>query len=72
MSMRIKRLARKHIGRDISAHSLRHSWATWALQVKKMTIKKVQTQLGHSSSKTTIDLYDHGEISWEDVKDLYD
>jgi integrase len=66
VSMRIKRLGRKILGRDISAHTLRHSRATERL-VKTGRIKAVQDMLGHANSSTTINLYVHDKFSWADL-----
>ena len=69
ISMSIKRYGRKILNREISAHTLRHSWATIALK-KTGRIKAVQEQLGHSSSSTTLNLYVHDSFSWDEQKDI--
>ncbi len=69
ISMSIKRYGRKILNREISAHTLRHSWATRAV-LKTGRIKAVQEQLGHSSSSTTMNLYVHDSFSWDEQKDI--
>lgn len=66
VSMRIKRLGRRLLEREISAHTLRHSRATERL-VKTGRVKAVQNMLGHSNSSTTLNLYVHDNFSWEDL-----
>ena len=39
-------------------HSVRHSWATWALQAGK-NIRWVADQLGHADASTTLNHYAH-------------
>lgn len=70
VSMRIKRLGRRVLHREISAHTLRHSWATYALR-KTGRIRAVQDQLGHASSATTINLYVHDRFTWRDQQELF-
>ncbi len=70
ISMRIRRTGWAILGRRISAHTFRHSWATAALKKSGRT-KAVQLQLGHSSSSTTIDLYVHDRFSWKEQGDLF-
>lgn len=48
-------------GHDLSGitfHSLRHTYATYLLS-KGVTVKYIQEQLGHSTSRTTLDIYSH-------------
>ncbi len=66
VSMQIKRVGRKILQREISAHTLRHSRATERL-VKTGRIKAVQNLLGHANSSTTINLYVHDNFSWDDL-----
>ena len=41
----------------------------WQLE-KGVAIEKVSKYVGHSSVDTTDKQYNHGEIKWEDLKDL--
>lgn len=50
-------LSRK-TGLEISAHKFRHTYATWLLQ-KGVSIDLVAKQLGHKSSETTRQIYEH-------------
>ncbi len=69
VSMRIKRLGRKILNREISAHSLRHTWATIALK-NGCDLKQVQNQLGHANGATTINLYAHSRLTQADLSTL--
>jgi integrase len=40
-------------------HDLRHFFASWLINELRLTAKKVQVLLGHSSIKTTLDIYGH-------------
>lgn len=46
------------ITKDIGPHSFRHTWSTLAIN-GGMDISKVSAQLGHASSRTTLDNYTH-------------
>ena len=70
VSMRIKRYAEAIIGRPVSAHCLRHSWATHANK-KTGNVKAIQLQLGHSSPATTLALYVHGGFTFEEQQELF-
>lgn len=49
----------------ITLHSLRHTFATRMYNEYKLDIKQLQTILGHSSSKTTADIYVHNSEDFE-------
>jgi integrase/recombinase XerD len=70
MTSLIKLESLKVLDKNISAHTLRHSYATHALK-KTGRIRAVQEQLGHSSASTTIDLYVHDSFSWEDQEEMF-
>ena len=70
MTNRIKLESLKVLGKNISAHTLRHSYATHVLK-KTGRIRAVQEQLGHSSASTTIDLYVHDTFSWEEQQEVF-
>lgn len=57
------------LGKEISAHTLRHSFATNKLK-QTNNLKGVSKYLGHASTSLTADLYVHDELKWEDVADL--
>jgi integrase/recombinase XerD len=63
---RIATQGRIILGRQISAHTLRHSFATATLK-RTNNLKGVSKYLGHSSVSTTANLYVHSELSWDDV-----
>lgn len=55
---RFERVIKKYNLRKIRLHSLRHTHASLCFEAG-MSIKDVQYRLGHSSSKTTMDIYTH-------------
>ena len=58
LQRQIKELAKKVLGKDIHFHTLRHSGATFCLNILKMDIRHVQFMLGHSRITTT-EIYTH-------------
>jgi integrase len=67
VSQRIGIVARRTIGRDhISAHCLRHSYATLQYQARGR-IEELAGYLGHSSSATTSAYYVHTRMKPEDA-----
>jgi integrase/recombinase XerD len=66
VSNQIKKLGRDILGRRISAHVLRHSFAS--LQIKKThKIKAVSSYLGHHSTSITLDMYTHESLSRKEL-----
>lgn len=63
---RIKHVSLRYLGREISAHGLRHSFATEQLR-RGRDLKAVSEYLGHSSVATTADIYLHSELSDEEA-----
>ena len=55
------------IGRNISAHSLRHSFATKKVNQFPGKIDAVSRYLGHSSVSITLDLYCHNQLSDDEL-----
>lgn len=66
----IGRIGRRVLGKRISAHTLRHSFATRALS-KTRKIKALSAYLGHASTSTTLDMYVHEEFSEEDLAGVW-
>lgn len=66
MSRRISMQGKIVLQKNISAHTLRHSFATSKL-AKINNLKGVSKYLGHSSISTTANLYVHSELSYEDL-----
>ena len=59
--------AGKKIDRKISAHTLRHTFAT--IQIKKnRKVKAVSAYLGHASTAITLDMYVHEELDVDDLE----
>jgi len=54
------------LGKQISAHTFRHSFATTTLK-RTSNLKGVSKYLGHSSVSTTVNLYVHTELTWEEI-----
>ena len=53
----------------ISAHTLRHSFATNKIR-ETGKLKAVSRYLGHHSTSMTMDLYDHSSLAWDEVTTL--
>ncbi len=66
ITMQIKRAGRKVLGREIGAHTLRHSKAMYLKQERGLSPDQVAAALGHSSVVTTLKYYFHGKPSPED------
>lgn len=66
VTQRIKMAALKTLGRDISAHTLRHTFATYLLNEEGYSLKKVSKMLGHSSIQVTADIYQEVMLTSED------
>ncbi|HTZ51978.1 MAG TPA: site-specific integrase [Spirochaetia bacterium] len=58
VSYEIIKAGKRILGRRISAHSMRHSFATLSIR-EGASIKAVSTYLGHSSTSITMDMYVH-------------
>ena len=61
VSYEITKAGKRILGRRISAHSMRHSFATLAIR-EGASIKAVSTYLGHSSTAITMDMYVHESL----------
>jgi integrase len=66
---RIKHESRAILARELSAHTWRHYFATRLLKEGK-SLKAVSRFLGHSSTQTTADIYQHDSLAWEDLQDV--
>jgi len=64
---RIKYWGVKVLGREITAHTLRHSFATHKLRQTR-NLKGVSKYLGYATTSVTADLYVHEELAWEDIE----
>lgn len=66
----IKTYARRaHITREVTPHTLRHSFATHLLRYEQKELKAIQMLLGHASISTT-QMYRH--LSTEQLRQAYD
>lgn len=66
LSDQIRLAGKSLLGRTISAHTMRHTFAT-AMIRKTRKVKGVSTYLGHSSTSITQDMYVHEELDAEDL-----
>ena len=64
---RIRRASRRAIGRTVSAHCMRHSFATRML-AKGADLTAVSKYLGHADISVTSAFYAHTHLEWKDVK----
>jgi integrase len=68
ISQRIGVVAQRTIGRDhISAHCLRHAYATSYLEAHPEKLQKVSQYLGHSQVSTTTSFYIHTRMTPEEA-----
>ena len=67
VSNQIKKLGKAFLGRKISAHSLRHSFATIAVGKYPGKLDAVSHYLGHSSTSITLNMYCHNQLSDEEL-----
>lgn len=70
ISDEIRTLGKRILNRKISAHTLRHSYATHKIK-KGVPISYVSRALGHASISVTADMYDHGEMEPTDFEEDY-
>jgi len=70
VSNQIKKASRRVLKREMSAHTLRHVFATTALKAG-WSPKKIAVQLGHSSTSITLDMYCQDTPSWRDLQQLF-
>ena len=61
VSYEIIKAGRRILGRGISAHTMRHSFATLAIR-EGASIKAVSEYLGHSSTAITMAMYVHESL----------
>ena len=68
MTTRIARWTQKALGRRLSAHAMRHSFATHMLRDQGKDPKIVAKLLGHKSITTTLAIYDGYIVSADDAE----
>lgn len=68
VTMNIKRTALKILDKNITAHCLRHSFATNLNQNRPEMLKAISKYLGHSTTAITSDLYIHQELTENDLQ----
>ena len=71
VSVRISRASKRCLGRAVSAHALRHSWATDMLKRNPGDLAAISKYLGHASISTTTDLYCHGRFGARDALEKF-
>ena len=62
VSAQIKKIG-KLIGRNISAHSLRHTWATRMIEAFPGKIDAISKYMGHANIATTMAFYNHSQLT---------
>ena len=67
VTKQIATLGRKVLNRKISAHCLRHTFATRMIERFPGKIEAISKYLGHSSVAITLDLYCHSTLSDDDL-----
>ena len=68
VSGEIKKIGKRILHRSISAHVMRHSFATWKVR-KGCSIDAVADYLGHSSPVITLLMYSHNSMDDSDLPD---
>jgi integrase len=68
VTMAITRAGRNILHREISSHTLRHTFATEYLRLHPEQLKGLSIYLGHSSPATTIALYVHNEVEYGNIQ----
>ena len=68
ISNQIHRLGKRTLGRSISCHSYRHSFATRKIKATA-NLKGVSVYLGHSTTAITANMYDHNLLSNDELLD---
>ena len=66
VGQQIRRLGKRVLGRQISSHTMRHSFATRKIK-QTGNLKGVSEYLGHSSVAITADMYDHNMLADADL-----
>ncbi|MBA7645333.1 Tyrosine recombinase XerC [subsurface metagenome] len=69
ITQRINFQALRVLGKDATAHTFRHSWATNEVRKHPGRIKAISTYLGHSAVSTTLSMYVHDSFSPEEILD---
>lgn len=70
VSAMIRAEAERLVGKRITAHSLRHAFATHMVQKGEADIAAISRQLGHSSPSTTLKMYVHSRLSPDQLPDI--
>lgn len=65
LQIALKKVGKEVLKKDIHFHTLRHSGATYYLNIKKWNLRQVQNFLGHSRVNTT-EIYTH--VSPDDLQ----
>jgi integrase/recombinase XerD len=71
VSVWIARATKRCLGRSVSAHALRHSWASDMLRRNPGDLAAISKYLGHSQISTTTNLYIHGHFNARDVLEKF-
>lgn len=66
VSRSINAAGRRLLGKNVTAHTLRHTFATHLIR-KGMTVKAVSKYIGHSGTAITQDMYVHDSLELDDI-----
>lgn len=69
VSSMIRAEADRLLGKRITAHTLRHAFATHMIQSNRADIAAIARQMGHSSPSTTLKMYVHSRLSPDQLPD---
>ena len=69
VSKQIKKIG-KLINRDISAHTFRHSFITEMIRKHPDKMQAISKYVGHSSLAITLEMYNHNELTDEEINDI--
>jgi integrase/recombinase XerD len=69
-SMDLKRTSEKVLNHSVTAHNLRHSFATNLNNKKPEKLKAISKYLGHANTAITLNMYVHETLNRNDLKEL--
>jgi integrase len=66
----IRRHGEKILGRRVTPHMMRHSFATYLINERNCNLSSLSKLLGHKTESTTSDVYTHGVMKSIDLLDM--
>lgn len=67
VSDQVAKTAERVLGRRVSAHKFRHSFVSHQIQTHPDKISAISAYVGHSSVATTLEIYNHQELTDSDL-----